>query len=858
MKQSYVKKLLLLVLPAAFLSTLMPAQCAPGCGTGADGVYTASANTTLAGGTYNYSSFTIDAGVTVNVTGSQPLVINCTGNVTINGTLMLSGLNGTNGITYISGGTGGAGVAGGQNGGDGVFSSSLGPLDGSTGNGAGAGGRGSGWSGGGGAGYSIAGDNSGGVGGFGGPAYGNPQINPAVGGSGGGGGSGGYDCGAGGGGGGGGYVLISTCGTITIGSTGSILAEGGDGGSDGTGNCGGGGGGSGGSILLMTASSITNNGLVSATGGIGGASNVPGNPYYGTGANGAPGRIFYNYQTLTGTGSTSPVPTTVPTLLSATSATGTTCSASCDGTLIGTATGGTSPYTYNWMPGNHSGSFVNNVCAGNYTLTVTDANACTTTSTVTVTSPSPIVITGTVINASCFCDGSITATPSGGTGPYTYLWMPTALTTPTVTGLCAGCYTITVTDASGCVESQLFCVTAPAPLTTAMGQVNNVSCNGLCNGTATVVPSGGSGPFTYSWAPGGCSSQSCANLCPATYTVTTTDSIGCTSTATFTITEPDALIALATSNGVNCFGDCSATAVASVFGGTPNYTVLWAPGGETQNTITNLCAGTYTVTATDANGCVTTSTTTVTSPPQLQAVTTSTSVPCFGDCNGTAAVSLSGGTPGYTYAWAPGNGTGPSVTGLCAGTYTVTGTDASGCEITSTTTVTSPTQLAVTSSHTDETNAAANDGTATATPSGGTPGYTYLWMPGSQTTAIATGLNAGTYTCTITDANGCTTTTTVTIGTMSGINSPYNSLLRVDLFPNPAQDHVQIAITLAQKGNVHIELYNIIGEKIDALDFGNVNVINYSYTTSQLPNGIYFFTVTSGSLTTTKKITVSH
>lgn len=782
MKKSYLKKVLLLALPVALLPTLMPAQCSPACGTGADGAYTASSNTSLTGGTYNYTSFTIDPGVTVNVTGSQPLVIYCTGNVSINGTLMLSGNNGTNGVTYVSGGVGGAGVAGGGNGGDGSYSSSVGPLDGVAGGGSGAGGMGQGWSGGGGAGYLMVGDSSHGVGGFGGPMYGNPQINPAVAGSGGGGGSGGYSCGSGGGGGGGGYLMISTCGSITISATGSILAEGGDGGSDGTGNCGGGGGGSGGSVLLLTATSFTNDGMVSAAGGQGGASNVSGNPYYGTGGNGSPGRILYNYQAFSGTGSSSPAPTILAAVASAAASTGTTCAGSCDGTLIGTAMGGTSPYTYNWMPGNLSGSVANNVCAGVYTLTVTDANGCTTTSTTTVTSPTPIVITTSAVNASCACDGSIIANPSGGTAPYVYMWTPNGATTPNISGLCAGCYSVTVTDANGCTQTESVCITAPAPLTTTMAQVNNVTCNGACNGTATVVPSGGSGSYTYLWAPGGCNSQSCVNLCPGTYTVTTTDSLGCTSTATFVITEPTALAAVTTGMGVQCFGDC----------------------------------------------------------------------------NGTAAVSLSGGTPGYTYGWSPSGGNGSTATNLCSGTYTVTGTDTNGCTISSTVSITEPTQLTTTVSHTDETTASANDGTATATPSGGTPGYTYAWLPGNQTTATATGLDAGTYTCTITDAAGCTTTTTVTVGTMSGINTLNNSVLIVDLFPNPAQDHVQVSVTLPQKGNVHVELYNLVGEKIDALDFGNVNAVNYSYATSQLPNGIYFFTVTSGTMTTTKKVTVSH
>ena len=778
-----MKKLLLLVFAAAFFPTFMQAQCSFACGTGNDGAYVASSNTTLAGGTYNYSSFTIDSGVTVAVTGTQPLVIMSTGNVLINGTLDVSGINGVDGVTYVSGGAGGSGTAGGQNGGAGSFASGSGPINGTAGSGPGMGGAGMAWSGGGGAGYLTVGASSGNPGGgFGGPAYGNPQISPAVAGSGGAGGSGGFDCGAGGGGGGGGYLSITACGTITISATGSILSNGGDGGSDAAGNCGGGGGGSGGSILLMTNSSLINNGSVSAAGGTGGASTVSGNPYYGTGGDGSSGRISYSYQIILGSGTTSPAPYTTPILGSAAAAQPTSCNGNCDGTLIGTVFGGTPNYTYNWMPGNYTTSVVNNVCAGTYSLTATDSAGCTTISTVTVTEPTPIIITTSVTNTSCFCDGSVTANVNGGTAPYAYSWAPGNGTGPTMNGLCAGCYTVTVTDANGCIQTQLACVTAPAPLVTTVAQLNNVSCNAACNGAATVLASGGSGPITYSWAPAGCNMQSCTNLCAGSYSVTAMDSIGCTSTQTFNITEPLQLQAVSTSNSVACFGDCSATAVVSVSGGTPNYTTLWAPGGQTTNTITGQCAGTYTVIVTDANGCTTTSTTTVTQPSQLTA----------------------------------------------------------------------------TSTYTDETASAANDGTATAAANGGTSGYTYLWMPGNQTTATATALDAGTYTCTITDANGCTTTTTVTVGTAIGIDAFSDPAFTVNLFPNPAQDQVQLSITLSQKGNVQLELYNLVGEKMDAKEFENVNAVNQSYATSQLANGIYFFRITSGGTTMTKKVTVSH
>lgn len=293
-------KTTLLILLLSPLSVL--AQCFYS-GTGADGGFHATVDTTIAGATYNFTSFTIDAGVTVDVNGSNPLIIYCQGTASIEGVLTVSGGNGGEGVTYSNGGNGGSGAAGGANGGNGSFSSSLGPLNGFDGNSTGgANTKGAGWSGGGGAGYATAGTASGNPGGgFAGVTYGDNDLTGLTSGSGGGGGSGGYDCGAGGGGAGGGVILLYTQ-TLSIGTLGSIASNGGNGGSDGSGNCGGGGGGSGGTILIE-AVDLINNGTITVAGGAGGASAVPGTPYYGIGGNGSAGRIRIDHTNpITGTG----------------------------------------------------------------------------------------------------------------------------------------------------------------------------------------------------------------------------------------------------------------------------------------------------------------------------------------------------------------------------------------------------------------------------------------------------------------------------------------------------------------------------------------------------------------------------
>lgn len=369
-----------LLLAMVLSSGTIFAQCFS-TGTGADGGYVASSNTTLAGGTYNYSSFTIDPGVTVTVTGTAPLVVRCTGAVTINGILTASGGNGSDGLTYVSGGFGGTAVAGGGNGGDGSFAVSAGPIPGTAGgNTGGVGNAGDNWSGGGGAGYAANGGASGNPsGGLAGTSYGSADLSGLWSGSGGGGGSGGYNCGSGGGGAGGGLIVFNAS-SIVINAGGAIVSNGGNGGSDGVGNCGGGGGGSGGTIWIA-AFSVTNHGSISAAGGAGGASNVGGNPYYGTGGNGSVGRIRVDSNTpMVGSGSVTPVvgftSSSLSELFVAEGTVVATCGSATDGSASVVPSGGNGSYTFFWSNGSTANP-ITNLAAGTYNCTVTDLAGCT-------------------------------------------------------------------------------------------------------------------------------------------------------------------------------------------------------------------------------------------------------------------------------------------------------------------------------------------------------------------------------------------------------------------------------------------------------------------------------------------------
>ncbi len=460
---------------------------------------------------------------------------------------------------------------------------------------------------------------------------------------------------------------------------------------------------------------------------------------------------------------------TQPTLLTATATTisNVNCNNANNGSASVTASGGTSAYKYLWSPSVQTNATATGLSAGNYTVTVTDAHGCTSTAITTITQPTVLSISSiTAINVSCnnANNGSASVTATGGTSPYNYLWNPSGQTNATATGLSAGSYTITVTDAHGCIATATTIITQPLVLSATATTLNNVTCNGANNGSANVVSTGGTTPYTYLWSPSSQTNATATGLSAGTYTVTVTDAHGCTTSAITTITQPLVLTtAIASSTNVSCNSANNGSASASVNGGTNPYNYLWSPSGQTNATATGLSAGFYTITITDAQGCTAAATITITQPPVLSTTATATNVSCNSGNNGSVTAAPAGGTGPYNYVWNPSGQTNATASGLSAGSFTVTVTDAHGCTTTATANVTQPSILNAVVTTTNIRCNNANNGTANVIATGGTTPYKYLWNPSGQTNATATGLNAGNYTLTVTDGNGCTATASATI-----------------------------------------------------------------------------------------------
>lgn len=425
------------------------------------------------------------------------------------------------------------------------------------------------------------------------------------------------------------------------------------------------------------------------------------------------------------------------------------CAGATNGAISLNVGSGVPGYTFLWSNGTTEED-LENVAAGTYTVTVTDAGGCTAAASATVQQITTLTLQATATNAACFGQpgGSATAIAGGGAPDYSFLWS-TGAAAANISDLVAGTYTVTVTDDAGCTQTATAVVGQPAAL--ALGTVvTPVKCNGAANGAIDLAVSGGTSPYTYQWSNGS-TTQDQTNLAPGIHTVTATDANGCTQTATATVTQPAVLLTSVAVTNVSCFGGTNGAINLSISGGTPPYTFTG------NGTLNMLPAGAYTLTIVDANGCSMTVSATVTQPPALVLTKSVSNVLCKGDATGSITLIASGGTPTYTFQWSNGQTT-KDLGNLTAGTYTVTLTDNNACTATTNATVTEPTTLlASISDLKNETCAGSADGQATAQASGGTSPYTFAWSTGVTTPAV-TNLSAGAVTCTITDANGCTKT----------------------------------------------------------------------------------------------------
>ena len=431
---------------------------------------------------------------------------------------------------------------------------------------------------------------------------------------------------------------------------------------------------------------------------------------------------------------------------------------------------------------NSSGQ-VTPVDAGTATITYTDGDGCSTTTTVTVNALPTTTITSSDVD-NIICDGeSITLTSDQSGSGYTYKWFKDGSVIPGETSssylaTVSGSYTLEVTNSStGCIATtpgaNAIAVVENSNPVIALSSSTNVACFGESTGAINISVSGGDGNFTFAWSDGAsysATSEDISNVFPGAYSVTVTDGNSCSANTSYNITQPaTALSATTSSTNVSSSGGSDGSATVTPSGGTAGYTYLWSDG-QTNATATNLTAGNYSVVIKDANLCSITKNFTVTEPSSLSATATAiNNVSCNNGSDGSASVSVTGGTSPYTYSWNTSPiQTNSTATNLAAGTYTVTITDFTNVVTTANVTISEPSALSLSITATDVSCVDDVTGALDATVTGGTPNYTFAWS-NSSSSEDQTGLGTGTYSLTVTDDNGCQISSSATISVLDNI-----------------------------------------------------------------------------------------
>ena len=446
------------------------------------------------------------------------------------------------------------------------------------------------------------------------------------------------------------------------------------------------------------------------------------------------------------------------------------CLGASTGSITINVTGGSAPYSYVWR--NQSNELVStaknptNLEAGTYSTTITDQAGCTATlaAPVTLTEPaSGLSVTHTQTNVTCpgLNNGSISLNISGGGGgANTVTWSPAIPGGANPTGLAANTYTATVTNPGGCsVTSQPITITSPAPITIGTPAVTNVSCANSGNGGIVIQPAGGNGgPYTIFWNGSPLSGSAISNLAGGSYTPVVTDASLCSASfSAIIITEPTPMTLDTNVTPQN--GAQLGAIDLIVAGGSPNYTYNWAPGGAVTQDISDLTAGTYAVTVTDANACTILGTYTV---PQTNVVAGATVTSVSNSCNNDGCINISvpaAAAGPFQVNWTGGGsqsfpGNTISICNLASGPYSITVTAPNGNSVTLSATVNQSAAAIVNSNFQNPFDNFAN-GSITLTPT--FVGATYQWSYQNLTTNSISSLDSGFYAVTVTNpASGCT------------------------------------------------------------------------------------------------------
>jgi ELWxxDGT repeat protein len=509
------------------------------------------------------------------------------------------------------------------------------------------------------------------------------------------------------------------------------------------------------------------------------------------------------------------------------------CNGDKNGVLEAFISGASAGMTYNWASGEKTAT-ISNIGAGKYSVTVTSLSGTTAVSAYTMVDPAKLTA---VVNTSSTPAGQklgrASVFPSGGLAPYQYLWNTNPVFTINAPkNLASGTYNVTITDANQC---KLVKEAVVSVLAINFTQVKPLLCNGDKNAEVEVnVPEWTAGVNTYLWSQGSKTAKA-TGLGAGTYTVTITSANNVAVTVKYDVVEPKKLTLTSVLND-EVSGAANGSIKLTAAGGTGAVTYKWSsPITSTSNEATALTKGTYTVTATDANGCTAIETYTLVN--SSLSLTQKSDIKCFGDKTGSLDATTVGAV---SYTWNTGANT-PIISGLGAGTYSPTVTLSNGQVLTGTKEIKQPTALIVTTTTSDATGNQSN-GKATAVTTGGTPAYTYVWATTpAQNTAEAINLVSGTYKVSVTDANGCISTTNAIVKNTINTNDVAEAM-GLNLYPNPTSSAITLSIKNALSENYNYQIIDILGHVQQSGIWSSQNTL---ISVDALPSGTYLLTLKS-------------
>jgi hypothetical protein len=412
-------------------------------------------------------------------------------------------------------------------------------------------------------------------------------------------------------------------------------------------------------------------------------------------------------------------------------------------------TGGTAPYTYLWGNNETTPTLINLVGNNLYPVTVTDLNGCTANANVFVSATPAISVTLSSEEPSChgFCDGSLTPVINGGTAPYSYFWS-NASTDPVLSNVCAGNYSVNVTDNVGCIATSNSIVQEPTALSVSVN-VTSADCS-TANGNATANVTGGTSPYAYSWTSGS-NLNTASNLTSGIYQVMVTDQNNCVISGTALISDGNGPVVSVTSvTNPSCHNSVNGAINITTTGSSP-FTYLWSNGSTTED-VTMLAAGPYEVVVTDINGCNTIQNATLVAPSPISANIAVFPANCA-NADGVFMATVFGGTAPFTYSWSTG-GSMSTEPGVPMGLHSVIITDANLCQYTSLAVMSEANGPNVTIASIQETQCGVLSGGINISATGGTGTYSYLWSNGASTQNLSN-VGSGIYQVTVTDQANC-------------------------------------------------------------------------------------------------------